>query len=55
VPVIGMPFYMDQIPNVELLVLKGAGVRLDFATLSTESILDAFEKVLYNKRYSIKL
>ncbi|GAB1860214.1 UDP-glucuronosyltransferase 1-9-like isoform X1 [Camponotus japonicus] len=52
VPVIGMPFYMDQIPNVELLVLKGAGVRLDFATLSTESILDAFEKVLYNKSYT---
>ncbi|XP_025268314.1 UDP-glucuronosyltransferase 2B31-like [Camponotus floridanus] len=52
VPVIGMPFFVDQIPNVELLVHKGAGVRLNFATLSTESILDAFEKVLYNKSYT---
>lgn len=53
VPVIGMPFFMDQKPNVEILVQKGAGVRLDFKTLSTESVSDALEKVLYNERYGI--
>ncbi|GAB1860212.1 UDP-glucuronosyltransferase 1-9-like isoform X1 [Camponotus japonicus] len=52
VPVIGMPFYGDQKPNVELLVHKGVGVRLDIATLSTESVLDAFEKILYNRSYT---
>ncbi|GAB1860215.1 UDP-glucuronosyltransferase 1-9-like isoform X1 [Camponotus japonicus] len=52
VPVIGMPFFADQKPNVELLVHKGVGVRLDIATLSTESVLDAFEKVLYNESYA---
>jgi len=55
VPVIGMPFFADQKPNVELLVHKGVGVRLDIATLSTESVLDAFEKVLYNERYDIRI
>jgi len=55
VPVIGMPFYGDQKPNVELLVHKGVGVRLDIATLFTESVLDAFEKILYNRRYDIEL
>lgn len=53
VPMIGMPFYGDQRVNVELLVHKGAGVCLDFKTLSTKSVLVAFEKVLYNERYSI--
>lgn len=53
VPIIGMPFFVDQKPNVELLVYKGVGVRLDFETLSTESVLDAFEKVLNNERYDI--
>ncbi|CAL1673539.1 unnamed protein product [Lasius platythorax] len=52
VPVIGMPFFMDQKPNVEILVHKGAGVRLDFKTLSTESVSDALEKVLYNESYT---
>ncbi|EFN78744.1 UDP-glucuronosyltransferase 2B18 [Harpegnathos saltator] len=51
VPVIGMPFFMDQRPNVEILVAKGAGVHLDFETLSTQTILDAFNKVLYNESY----
>lgn len=45
-----MPFFMDQRPNVEILVAKGAGVHLDFETLSTQTILDAFDKILYNER-----
>jgi glucuronosyltransferase len=53
VPVIGMPFYMDQRTNVAMLVSKGAGVRLDFKTLSIETILDAVEKIIYDDRYDI--
>lgn len=53
VPVIGMPFFMDQRPNVEMLVAKGAAVRFNFDSLSTQSVLDAFEKVLYNERYNV--
>lgn len=50
VPMIGMPFFMDQRPNVEIVVAKGAGVRLDIQNLNTQAILDAFEQVLYNER-----
>ncbi|XP_072759090.1 UDP-glucosyltransferase 2-like [Anoplolepis gracilipes] len=52
IPMIGMPFFGDQQFNVELLIHKGAAVRLDFNTLSTESIVEAFEKVLYNESYT---
>lgn len=53
VPIIVMPFFMDQGPNMKILIAKGAGVYLDFETLSTQTILDAFDKVLYNERYII--
>lgn len=46
-----MPFFMDQKPNMKILVDKGVGVYLNFETLSVETILDAFDKVLYNERY----
>lgn len=55
IPVIGMPFFMDQRPNVELLVAKGAGMRLDVEVLSTQTVLDSFEQILYNERYDISL
>ncbi|KMQ88824.1 udp-glucuronosyltransferase 2b1, partial [Lasius niger] len=49
IPMIGMPFFADQKVNVALLVHKGVAVRLDISTLSTESVLDAFDKILYNE------
>ncbi|XP_026831410.1 UDP-glucuronosyltransferase 2B11-like [Ooceraea biroi] len=53
VPVIGMPFFLDQKYNVENLVAKGAGLRLDFKALSTQTVLNALEEIVYNKRYNI--
>ncbi|XP_025268342.1 UDP-glucuronosyltransferase 2B19-like [Camponotus floridanus] len=52
VPIIGMPFFIDQKYNIALLINKGVAVQLDINTLSTESILDAFEKILYNESYT---
>ncbi|KAL6445606.1 hypothetical protein ACFW04_000852 [Cataglyphis niger] len=52
VPIICMPFFADQRYNMALLVQKGVAVRLDVNTLSTESVLDAFEKILYNESYT---
>ncbi|EZA46589.1 UDP-glucuronosyltransferase 2B28, partial [Ooceraea biroi] len=53
VPVIGMPFFLDQKYNVENLIAKGAGLRLDFEALSTQSVLNALKEIVYNKRYNI--
>ena len=53
VPMIVMPFFMDQKSNTKVLVTKGVGIYLDIKTLSTQSILHAVEEVLYNERYHI--
>ncbi|XP_029167357.1 UDP-glucuronosyltransferase 2A1-like [Nylanderia fulva] len=53
IPMIGMPFYADQKFNVALLEHKGVAVRLNINNdLSTESVLDAFNKILYNESYT---
>ncbi|RLU25670.1 hypothetical protein DMN91_001827 [Ooceraea biroi] len=51
VPVIGMPVFLDHTYNVETLEAKGAGLRLDFKALSTQSVLNALEEIVYNKSY----
>lgn len=53
IPIIVMPFFMDQKSNTKILVDKGVGIYLDIKTLSTQSILHAVEEVLYNERYHI--
>ncbi|XP_011860567.1 PREDICTED: UDP-glucuronosyltransferase 2B19-like isoform X2 [Vollenhovia emeryi] len=51
IPMIVMPFFMDQKSNSEILVSKGVAIRLSYSTLSVQSILHAVEEVLHNKRY----
>ncbi|PSN43365.1 hypothetical protein C0J52_23089 [Blattella germanica] len=48
VPVIGIPFFADQVLNVRKMVHAGAGVRLDFKDISKESLLNALNEVIYN-------
>ncbi|EZA59431.1 UDP-glucuronosyltransferase 2B10 [Ooceraea biroi] len=50
IPVVGMPFILEQRYEMEKLIAKGAGIRLDFNTLSMQSILNALEEIVYNKR-----
>ncbi|XP_024893730.1 UDP-glucuronosyltransferase 1-1-like, partial [Temnothorax curvispinosus] len=52
IPMIVMPFYMDQKPNAKILVAKGVSIYLDIKTLSTQSISHAAEELLYNKSYT---
>ncbi|XP_036141129.1 UDP-glycosyltransferase UGT5-like [Monomorium pharaonis] len=51
VPIIVMPFFMDQKSNTQILLSKGIAVYLDFNTLSMQTILDAVEEILYNESY----
>jgi len=53
IPVIVMPFFMDQKSNAQILVTKGVGIYLDVKTLSTQTILHAVEEIFYNERYYI--
>ncbi|XP_054287597.1 UDP-glycosyltransferase UGT5-like [Macrosteles quadrilineatus] len=51
VPTIGIPFFGDQLYNIHVNEYYHIGVKVDFKTLSEESLLSAFTKVLNDKRY----
>jgi glucuronosyltransferase len=51
VPIVGMPFLLDQESNVQKFVAKGLGVKLDYRTLTKESILSAVREILNNDSY----
>ncbi|PSN50558.1 hypothetical protein C0J52_03511 [Blattella germanica] len=51
VPMVGIPFFVDQIMNLELLKQRGVAVELNYHTLSKEKILTAVREVLNNKSY----
>jgi UDP:flavonoid glycosyltransferase YjiC (YdhE family) len=50
VPVVGIPFMADQFSNIIKLSTHGVGVELAYHTLSKQSILDAVQTVLGNRR-----
>ncbi|KAG5317482.1 UD110 glucuronosyltransferase, partial [Pseudoatta argentina] len=52
VPMIVMPFCIDQKFNAQKLVVKDVGIYLDVKTLSTHTVLHAVEEILYNERYT---
>nr|XP_019539380.2 UDP-glucuronosyltransferase 2B15-like [Aedes albopictus] len=51
VPLIGMPFFMDQIRNCHRSVSAGVAEALDFQTLSVEKIRNTVLKVLETPKY----
>jgi glucuronosyltransferase len=50
VPLVGIPFFLDQKANVQKFLAKGLGVKLDYSTLTKESILSAVREILNNDR-----
>ncbi|XP_054282474.1 UDP-glycosyltransferase UGT5-like [Macrosteles quadrilineatus] len=51
VPVVGIPFFADQFFNIKFNEEQGIGVKVDFNTLSVESLLSALTKVLKEPKY----
>ncbi|XP_055623108.1 uncharacterized protein LOC129766560 [Toxorhynchites rutilus septentrionalis] len=51
VPLIGMPFFMDQITNCRRAVAEGVAESLDFGSLSVDKIRNTVLKVLENPKY----
>lgn len=48
VPTVGIPFFGDQPYNMKFSENRGIGVKLDFSTLSEESVATALNTVLSN-------
>ncbi|PSN50535.1 UDP-glucuronosyltransferase 2B18 [Blattella germanica] len=51
VPVIGVPFFADQWLNLQQMMGKGVAVKLDFLTLTKESVLKSIREILNNQSY----
>ncbi|XP_042113522.1 UDP-glucuronosyltransferase 2B31-like isoform X2 [Peromyscus maniculatus bairdii] len=51
IPVVGIPLFGDQYDNVVRMKTKGAGVRLDFLTMSSTDLVDAVKTVTNDPSY----
>lgn len=49
-PIVGVPFFGDQLSNVEIAVNKGYGVKIARNELNKETLLAAIKHVMSNKR-----
>ncbi|XP_056632310.1 UDP-glucosyltransferase 2-like isoform X2 [Diorhabda sublineata] len=51
IPLIGIPFFGDQITNVNRMVKKGYGIKLDRRTITKELLTEAIKEVMSNASY----
>ncbi|KAM9742726.1 UDP-glucuronosyltransferase 2B4-like isoform 10-T10 [Dama dama] len=51
IPMVGLPLFADQPHNVVHMTAKGAAIRLDLETMSTEDLLNALKEVINNPFY----
>ncbi|XP_036032144.1 UDP-glucuronosyltransferase 2B31-like [Onychomys torridus] len=51
IPMVGIPLFGDQFDNVVRMETKGAGVRLDFLTMSSTDLANALKKVTNDPFY----
>lgn len=50
VPIVGIPFIADQPRNIDAMVEKGLGLRLDVETLTKDTFREAIFEVATNKK-----
>ena len=50
VPLIGIPFICDQQHNVHKMVDAGIGLKVDYASMTKQTLLTAMKSVLNNPR-----
>nr|KAF6432676.1 hypothetical protein HJG63_020282 [Rousettus aegyptiacus] len=51
IPMIGIPLFADQADNISRMQAKGAGVIVDFQTISSTDLLKALKTVIYDPSY----
>ncbi|CAG9827271.1 unnamed protein product [Diabrotica balteata] len=52
VPVLGIPFLLDQNANIHLLVEKKVALKVDYVTMTSEVLLDKINQLLNNPVYA---
>lgn len=51
VPLIGLPFFSDQLPNMQIYVKKNMGILLDHKTINERVITQALNSILTDPKY----
>ena len=49
-PIVGTPLFADQMANTDVIVGEGWGLRVDFETMTDESLLNGIKEVLENPK-----
>ena len=51
VPILAIPLFADQTANAKIVIDEGWGVKVDFATMTEESLTEGIKEVLDNPKY----
>ncbi|KAB0792678.1 hypothetical protein PPYR_14637 [Photinus pyralis] len=51
VPIVGMPFFGDQMANIKKMVAKGVGLSVDYTSLEREDFKRKIQEVIRNPKY----
>ncbi|KAF2893560.1 hypothetical protein ILUMI_12614 [Ignelater luminosus] len=55
IPMLGLPFFMDQPTNVKRMVAMGLGLSLDYKTLDKETFKETIQEIINNPKYRSKV
>ncbi|KAF2893561.1 hypothetical protein ILUMI_12615, partial [Ignelater luminosus] len=48
IPMLGLPFFMDQLTNIKRVVAKGLGLSLDYKTLDKSTLKETIQEIINN-------
>ncbi|XP_022189984.2 UDP-glycosyltransferase UGT5 isoform X1 [Nilaparvata lugens] len=51
VPIIGIPMFGDQPSNIQRIVGKGAGLKIDYSEINAETVYNTIQQILLNPTY----
>ncbi|KAF2901096.1 hypothetical protein ILUMI_05091, partial [Ignelater luminosus] len=51
IPMLGLPFFLDQLTNVKRMVAKELGLSLDYKTLDKKTFKDTIQEIINNPKY----
>ncbi|KAF2883522.1 hypothetical protein ILUMI_22651, partial [Ignelater luminosus] len=51
IPMLGLPFFMDQPTNVKRMIAKGLGLSLDYKTLDKKTLKETILEIINNPKY----
>nr|XP_023017629.1 UDP-glucuronosyltransferase 2B31-like [Leptinotarsa decemlineata] len=52
VPMLGIPFFVDQYHNIDLVLNRKMGSKLEYSTLTSDTLLSSIQAILNNPMYS---